>query len=42
MNWALERGEQFGHCLLGEPTSVSQLGDTIKNGVADRCRAGCA
>lgn len=32
MNWALERGESFSHCVLGEPTSVSQLGDTIKNG----------
>lgn len=26
------RGERFDHCLLGEPTSVAALGDTIKNG----------
>ena len=32
MTWAVERGERFSHCVLGEPTSVSQLGDTIKNG----------
>lgn len=27
-----ERGETIDACLLGEPTSVSRLGDTIKNG----------
>ena len=32
LQWARERGEVFDHCVLGEPTSVSQLGDTIKNG----------
>src|SRR6185436_13139716 len=26
------RGETVDMCLLGEPTSVSRLGDTIKNG----------
>ena len=32
LDWARERGERFDHCLLGEPTSVAALGDTIKNG----------
>jgi len=27
-----ERGEQLDYCIVGEPTSVDQLGDTIKNG----------
>ena len=26
------RGEKMDYCLVGEPTAVSQLGDTIKNG----------
>ncbi|MFM1927950.1 MAG: hypothetical protein RIR28_533 [Pseudomonadota bacterium] len=26
------RGEQLNYCLVGEPTSSQQLGDTIKNG----------
>ncbi|HLU78215.1 MAG TPA: succinyl-diaminopimelate desuccinylase [Burkholderiaceae bacterium] len=26
------RGEQLDYCIVGEPTSVSALGDTIKNG----------
>jgi succinyl-diaminopimelate desuccinylase len=26
------RGERIDHCVLGEPTSVSVLGDTLKNG----------
>jgi succinyl-diaminopimelate desuccinylase len=26
------RGERIDHCVLGEPTSVEALGDTIKNG----------
>ena len=30
--WAKERGEVFDHCVVGEPTSVSALGDTIKIG----------
>ena len=32
LEWALERGERFDHCIVGEPTSVESLGDTIKNG----------
>jgi succinyl-diaminopimelate desuccinylase len=32
LEWARARGEHFDHCLLGEPTSVAALGDTIKNG----------
>jgi len=26
------RGEQMDYCVVGEPTSVKQIGDTIKNG----------
>src|SRR5207253_10623757 len=26
------RGEHIDYCLVGEPTCVSRLGDTIKNG----------
>ena len=26
------RGETLDYCIVGEPTSVSQLGDTVKNG----------
>lgn len=32
MAWAHERGERFGHCVVGEPTCVEQLGDTVKIG----------
>jgi succinyl-diaminopimelate desuccinylase len=32
IDWALARGELFDHCILGEPTSVKALGDTIKHG----------
>jgi len=32
LDWAAKRGERFGHCLLGEPTSISALGDTLKIG----------
>jgi succinyl-diaminopimelate desuccinylase len=32
LEWALKKGEHFDHCILGEPTSVSALGDTIKHG----------
>ena len=32
IKWARARGEAIDHCVLGEPTSVSALGDTIKNG----------
>jgi succinyl-diaminopimelate desuccinylase len=28
----LERGEQLSYCIVGEPTSVKQTGDMIKNG----------
>ena len=30
--WAAARGEKFDHCLLGEPSNVEELGDTIKIG----------
>jgi succinyl-diaminopimelate desuccinylase len=32
LQWAAARGETFDHCILGEPTSVAELGDTIKVG----------
>jgi len=32
LDWARERGERFDHCLLAEPTSREQFGDTIKIG----------
>ena len=32
LDWAFARGELFDHCILGEPTCVSALGDTIKHG----------
>jgi|SRR5579862_247180 len=32
LKWAAERGEKFDHCLLGEPSNVNELGDTIKVG----------
>jgi len=32
LEWAQARGERFDHCILGEPTSVAKLGDTMKNG----------
>ena len=32
MQWAAERGEKFDHCVLGEPSNVETLGDTIKVG----------
>ena len=32
LEWALKKGERFDHCILGEPTCVSLLGDTIKHG----------
>ena len=32
LDWARARGEKFDHCIVGEPTSVKTLGDTIKNG----------
>jgi succinyl-diaminopimelate desuccinylase len=32
LRWARERGEKFDHCIVGEPTNVSALGDMIKIG----------
>jgi len=32
LTWAAERGERFDHCVVGEPTSVAALGDTLKIG----------
>ncbi len=32
LKWAQERGEKFDHCIVGEPTSVEAVGDTIKIG----------
>ncbi len=32
LDWALAKGELFDHCILGEPTCASALGDTIKHG----------
>ena len=30
--WLSARGERLDYCIVGEPTSVLRLGDTIKNG----------
>ncbi len=32
LKWAAEQGETFDHCILGEPSNVEALGDTIKIG----------
>lgn len=32
LQWAAERGEQFDHCIVGEPSNVETIGDTIKIG----------
>jgi succinyl-diaminopimelate desuccinylase len=32
LQWAAARGEKFDHCILGEPSNVETLGDTIKAG----------
>jgi succinyl-diaminopimelate desuccinylase len=32
LKWAAGRGEVFDHCLLGEPSNVTAVGDTIKVG----------
>ena len=32
LQWAKARGEKFDHCVLGEPSNVEVLGDTIKVG----------
>ena len=31
-DWLVERGIRLDYCIVGEPTSVRKLGDTIKNG----------
>jgi len=32
LQWAAARGETFDHCILGEPSNVEVVGDTIKAG----------
>lgn len=32
LQWAAARGETFDHCVLGEPSNVNEIGDTIKAG----------
>lgn len=32
LQWVAARGETFDHCVLGEPSNVSEMGDTIKTG----------
>jgi succinyl-diaminopimelate desuccinylase len=32
LQWAAERGEKFDHCIVGEPSNVEEMGDTIKIG----------
>ncbi len=32
LQWCAEHGETFDNCILGEPSNVSELGDTIKIG----------
>jgi succinyl-diaminopimelate desuccinylase len=32
VNRLRERGERLDYCIVGEPTSVERLGDTVKNG----------
>lgn len=32
LEWAAAQGEHFDHCVVGEPTNVEALGDTIKIG----------
>jgi succinyl-diaminopimelate desuccinylase len=32
LQWAAKRGEKFDHCILGEPSNVETLGDTVKAG----------
>jgi len=32
VEWLRARGERLDACIVGEPTSVSQLGDMVKNG----------
>ena len=32
LDWCAHQGERFDHCVLGEPSNVDELGDTIKIG----------
>jgi succinyl-diaminopimelate desuccinylase len=32
LQWAAARGDTFDHCILGEPSNVEVIGDTIKAG----------
>lgn len=32
LKWCEDKGEKFSHCVLGEPSNVAALGDTIKIG----------
>ncbi|MGO3930064.1 succinyl-diaminopimelate desuccinylase [Rhodopseudomonas pseudopalustris] len=32
LQWAADRGETFDHCIVGEPSNVEAIGDTIKIG----------
>lgn len=32
LQWVAARGEKLDHCVLGEPSNVSEMGDTIKTG----------
>jgi len=32
LQWAADRGEKFDHCIVGEPSNVEAMGDTIKIG----------
>jgi succinyl-diaminopimelate desuccinylase len=32
LKWAVERGERFDHCILGEPSNAEAVGDTVKVG----------
>jgi succinyl-diaminopimelate desuccinylase len=32
LNWVAERGEEFDHCILSEPTNSATIGDAIKIG----------
>jgi succinyl-diaminopimelate desuccinylase len=32
LDWLQKNGEKLDYCLVGEPTSISELGDCLKNG----------
>jgi succinyl-diaminopimelate desuccinylase len=32
LQWAAARGEKFDHCILGEPSNLEVIGDTVKAG----------